>query len=70
MSAIDVQQIKQEVSRCSESLEQVKAAGISITRPDTKPFRKAVAPIYEDFYKRVGDEARTLVNGIIALTQK
>jgi tripartite ATP-independent transporter DctP family solute receptor len=53
-----------------KALEQVKGAGVKITRPDTEPFRKAVAPIYEEFYKKIGDEARAIVNGIIALTKK
>ena len=53
-----------------KAIEQVKASGVKITRPDTEPFRKAVAPVYEDFYKKVGEDARGIVNAIIQLTKK
>ncbi|MBI3108899.1 MAG: TRAP transporter substrate-binding protein [Candidatus Rokubacteria bacterium] len=53
-----------------KATDQVKAAGVKITRPDTEPFRKAVATVYEDFYKKAGEEARGVVNAIIQLTKK
>lgn len=48
------------------SLAQVRKLGVAVTQPDTEPFRKAIASIYEDFYKRNGEEGRALLTGIMA----
>ena len=53
-----------------KALQRVTAAGLKITRPDSESFRKAIAPVYEDYYQKAGPEGRALVEGILALTKQ
>lgn len=47
--------------------EQVKAKGVSITKPDATPFRQATASVYEDFYATpAGKDARKMVDYILS----
>jgi tripartite ATP-independent transporter DctP family solute receptor len=48
--------------------EQVKARGVSITKPDPAPFRDATKNVYEDFYATpAGKDARKVVDHILSL---
>ena len=47
--------------------EQVKAKGVSITKPDAAPFRQATASVYEEFYATpAGKDARKMVDYILS----
>ena len=47
--------------------EQVKAKGVSITKPDATPFRQATASVYEEFYATpAGKDARKMVDYILS----
>ena len=52
------------------SIQQVASVKVEITRPQTDQFRKAVAPVYDGFYQKAGEEGRTLVEEILALTKR
>ena len=48
--------------------EQVRAKGVSITKPDATPFREATKSVYEDFYATpAGKDARKIVDHILSL---
>ena len=48
--------------------EQVRAKGVTITKPDPAPFRDATKSVYEDFYAtRAGKDARKVVDYILSL---
>ncbi len=48
--------------------EQVRAKGVSITKPDATPFREATKGVYEDFYATpAGKDARKIVDHILSL---
>ena len=48
--------------------EQVRAKGVSITKPDATPFREATKSVYEDFYATpAGKDARKIVDPILSL---
>ena len=48
--------------------EQVKAKGVSITKPDASPFREATKNVYDDFYASVpGKDARKVVDHILSI---
>ena len=48
--------------------EQVKAKGVSITKPDAGPFREATKNVYDDFYASVpGKDARKVVDHILSI---
>jgi tripartite ATP-independent transporter DctP family solute receptor len=48
--------------------EQIKAKGVSITKPDAAPFREATRQVYEDFYATPeGKSARVIVDHILSL---
>ena len=46
----------------------VKAKGVSITKPDATPFREATRSVYEDFYATpAGKDARKVVDHILSI---
>jgi tripartite ATP-independent transporter DctP family solute receptor len=48
--------------------EQIRAKGVSITKPDATPFREATRQVYEDFYATPeGKSARTVVDHILSI---
>jgi TRAP-type transport system periplasmic protein len=48
--------------------EQVKAKGVSITKPDAGPFRQATMSVYEEFYATpAGKDARKMVDYILSV---
>ncbi len=48
--------------------EQVKAKGVSITKPDPTPFRQATMSVYEEFYATpAGKDARKMVDYILSV---
>ncbi len=48
--------------------EQVKAKGVTITKPDATPFRQATASVYEEFYATPGGkDARKVVDYILSV---
>jgi tripartite ATP-independent transporter DctP family solute receptor len=48
--------------------EQVKAKGVTITKPDATPFRLATASVYEEFYATpAGKDARKMVDYILSV---
>jgi tripartite ATP-independent transporter DctP family solute receptor len=48
--------------------EQVRAKGVTITKPDATPFREATKSVYEDFYATpAGKDARKIVDHILSL---
>ena len=48
--------------------EQVKAKGVTITKPDATPFRQATVSVYEEFYATpAGKDARKVVDHILSI---
>jgi tripartite ATP-independent transporter DctP family solute receptor len=48
--------------------EQVKAKGVTITKPDATPFREATKSVYEEFYATpAGKDAHRIVDYIVSL---
>jgi TRAP-type transport system periplasmic protein len=48
--------------------EQVKAKGVTITKPDAAPFRQATQSVYEDFYaSAAGKDAKKAVDYILGV---
>lgn len=48
--------------------DQVRAKGVSITKPDATPFRGATKSVYEDFYATpAGQDARKIVDHILSI---
>ena len=48
--------------------EQVRAKGVTITKPDPAPFRDATKSVYEDFYATpAGKDARKVVDHILSV---
>lgn len=48
--------------------DQVRAKGVSITKPDAAPFRAATQSVYEEFYATpAGKDARKIVDHILSL---
>ena len=48
--------------------DQVRARGVTITKPDATPFRKATQSVYEDFYATpAGKDARKMVDYILSV---
>jgi len=48
--------------------EQVKAKGVTITKPDATPFRQATQSVYEDFYaSAAGKDAKKAVDYILGI---
>jgi tripartite ATP-independent transporter DctP family solute receptor len=48
--------------------DQVKAKGVTITKPDATPFRQATASVYEEFYATpAGKDAKKMVDFILAV---
>ena len=48
--------------------EQVKAKGVTITKPDAGPFRQATVSVYEEFYATpAGKDARKVVDYILSV---
>jgi tripartite ATP-independent transporter DctP family solute receptor len=48
--------------------DQVRAKGVSITKPDATPFREATKPVYEEFYASPsGKDARKVVDYILSI---
>jgi tripartite ATP-independent transporter DctP family solute receptor len=48
--------------------EQVRAKGVSITKPDATPFREATRSVYEEFYATpAGKDARKIVDHILSI---
>jgi TRAP-type C4-dicarboxylate transport system substrate-binding protein len=48
--------------------DQVRAEGVSITKPDATPFRNATMSVYEEFYATAaGKDARKVVDHILSL---
>jgi len=48
--------------------EQVKAKGVTITKPDATPFRQATMNVYEEFYATpAGKDARKMVDYILSI---
>jgi TRAP-type transport system periplasmic protein len=51
-----------------ELQEQVKAKGVTITKPDAKPFREATLSVYEEFYGTpAGKDAKKMVDHILSI---
>jgi TRAP-type C4-dicarboxylate transport system substrate-binding protein len=47
---------------------QVKAKGVTITKPDATPFRQATISVYEEFYATpAGKDARPMVDYILSI---
>ncbi len=48
--------------------DQVRAKGVTITKPDATPFRQATQSVYEDFYRTpAGKDAKKMVEFILAV---
>ncbi len=48
--------------------DQVRAKGVTITKPDATPFREATLSVYEDFYRTpAGKDAKTIVDFILGV---
>jgi TRAP-type transport system periplasmic protein len=48
--------------------DQVRAKGVSITKPDAAPFRAATQSVYEEFYATpAGKDARKIVDHILSI---
>jgi tripartite ATP-independent transporter DctP family solute receptor len=48
--------------------DQVKAKGVTITKPDATPFRQATTSVYEEFYATpAGKDAKKIVDFILAV---
>ena len=48
--------------------DQVRAKGVTITKPDAGPFREATKSVYEEFYATpAGKDARKIVDHILSL---
>ena len=48
--------------------DQVRAKGVTITKPDAGPFREATKSVYEEFYATpAGKDARKIVDHILRL---
>ena len=48
--------------------DQVRARGVTITKPDATPFRQATLSVYEDFYATpAGKDARKMVDYILSV---
>jgi tripartite ATP-independent transporter DctP family solute receptor len=48
--------------------DQVRAKGVTITKPDAAPFREATLSVYEDFYRTpAGKDAKKIVDFIIGV---
>ena len=48
--------------------DQVRAKGVTITKPDASPFREATLNVYEDFYRTpAGKDAKNIVDFIVGL---
>jgi TRAP-type C4-dicarboxylate transport system substrate-binding protein len=48
--------------------DQVKAKGVTITKPDATPFRQATQSVYEEFYATpAGKDAKKMVDYILAI---
>jgi len=48
--------------------DQVRAKGVTITKPDAEPFRRATQSVYEDFYATpAGKDARKIVDVILSI---
>jgi len=48
--------------------DQVKAKGVTITKPDATPFRQATMSVYEDFYaSAAGKDAKKMVDYILSV---
>jgi tripartite ATP-independent transporter DctP family solute receptor len=48
--------------------DQVRAKGVSITKPDATPFREATMSVYQEFYATpAGKDARKIVDHILSL---
>jgi tripartite ATP-independent transporter DctP family solute receptor len=48
--------------------DQVRAKGVTITKPDATPFRQATASVYEEFYATpAGKDAKKMVDFILAV---
>ena len=48
--------------------DQVRAKGVTITKPDATPFRQATQSVYEDFYPTpAGKDAKKMVDFILAV---
>ena len=48
--------------------DQVRAKGVTITKPDATPFREATLSVYEDFYGTpAGKDARKMVDFILSI---
>jgi TRAP-type transport system periplasmic protein len=48
--------------------DQVRAKGVSITKPDATPFREATRSVYEDFFATpAGKDARRIVDHILSI---
>jgi TRAP-type C4-dicarboxylate transport system substrate-binding protein len=48
--------------------DQVRAKGVTITKPDATPFRQATQSVYEEFYATpAGKDARKMVDYILAI---
>jgi len=48
--------------------EQVKAKGVTITKPDAAPFRQATQSVYEEFYTTpAGKDARKVVDYVLSV---
>ncbi len=48
--------------------DQVRAKGVTITKPDAAPFRQATAGVYEEFYTSpAGKDARKMVDYILSV---
>ncbi|MGH6816747.1 MAG: TRAP transporter substrate-binding protein, partial [Hyphomicrobiaceae bacterium] len=48
--------------------DQVKAKGVTITKPDAAPFRQATQSVYEEFYATAaGKDARKMVDFILSV---
>ena len=48
--------------------DQVRAKGVSITKPDATPFREATRSVYEEFYATAaGKDARKIVDHILSI---
>ena len=48
--------------------DQVRAKGVTITKPDATPFREATQSVYQDFYATpAGNDAKKMVDFILAV---
>ena len=61
-----VYQVKLDADTENSLLEELKSKGMQVTYPDQNEWRNATKGVYDVFYQRYGDNARKLIETVIA----